>query len=128
MGKIGRMSMAKRIVYAFNRYIDKTDGNIRMDYLRCEGYDVPNEYGLELAAYKGEAPVQPTGDRVPCWFVIEVETGLAVGMGINRRKAVNNALANLSKVDMNVLNAQKAKFLAEYGCPPDHRQDTNAES
>jgi len=103
--------MAKRKFYGFSRYTDKTDGITKVGYLPREGYNVPNDFLLDLAVYKAESTY---------WFVVDCRCGLSVGSGGTKKEAIENALDKLSKVDMETYNKKTYEHVTTYGYPPGH--------
>lgn len=110
--------MAKKKFYALIRYIDKLDGKTKVGYFRREGFDVPNNLGINLAVYRGTDPRDETVKTD--WFVVDVDCGLSVGSGETKNKAISNALENLVKIDKEAYAKLKADVSKMYGEMPGH--------
>lgn len=113
--------MPKKKFYSLCRYVDKTDGNIKVDYLPGEGADVPNNLGFDLAVYRATDKSVATNYReVKIWFVVDTRTGLSVAEGGTKKEAVENALNRLKGLDMELYNTRCAEFAKTYGPCPGH--------
>lgn len=111
----------KKFFYGFSRYIDKTDGITKMGYLPREGFNVPNDFFLDLAVYKAtDSSAATNWKECTTWFVVDCRCGLSVGSGGTKKEAIENALDKLSKVDMNAYNKKTYEHVATYGYPPGH--------
>lgn len=112
--------MRKKKFYALHCYVDSVDGNAKIGYLRYDGFDVPNEYGFDLAVYKtvksGDASnaFKPIG----VWYVVDCDCGLAVGEGSSRPKAIANAMEKLKKLDEECYRKKVKSVIDQYGYPP----------
>lgn len=112
--------MSKKQFYSLHGYVDSVDGNAKIGYLRYNGFDVPNEYGFDLAVYKtvksGDAnnAFKPIG----VWYVVDCACGLAVGEGSSRSKAIANAMEKLGKLDEEWYQKKVRSVIDQYGYPP----------
>ena len=117
--------MAKKKFYALRRYVDKTDGNAKTGYIRCEGWDVPNNLNIDgwlfdLGVYKHtkEGDWEHDFQPVDVWYVIDCSCGIAIGEGETKKKAIDNAFARLETVDMTYYRKKVNEALEQYGNPP----------
>ena len=113
--------MAKKVFYGFSRYVDKTDGKTKMGYLPREGFNVPNDFLLDLAVYKATDPSAATNwKEATTWFVVDCRCGLSIASGSTKKEAIQNALDRLSKTDMELYNKKAYHHVETYGYPPGH--------
>lgn len=112
--------MPKKKFYALHAYVDSVDGNAKIGYLRYDGFDVPNEYGFDLAVYRTtkEGDWKNSWKAIPVWYVVNCACGLAVGEGSSRRKAIANAMERLEKLDEDWYNKKVRSVIDQYGYPP----------
>ena len=114
--------MAKKVFYTFCRYIDKTDGSVKMGYLPREGFNVPNDFLLDLGVYKAtDSSAATNWKETTTWFVVDCRCGLSVASGSTKKEAVQNALDRLGKIDMEVYNKKAYSHVETYRYPPGHR-------
>lgn len=113
--------MAKKVFYTFCRYKDKTDGNVKMGYLPREGFDVPNDFLLDLGVYKAtDSSAATNWEETTTWFVVDCRCGLSVASGGTKKEAIQSALDRLGKIDMEVYNKKAYNHVNTYGYPPGH--------
>lgn len=113
--------MAKRKFYSLSRYKDRVDGKIKTGYFMREGFDVPNNLGLNLAVYRAIDNTASTNwKEVKTWFVVDKDCGLSVGQGGTKNEAITNALEKLVSVDMDLYNNKKEEIKNKYGPVPGH--------
>lgn len=105
--------MPKKNFYSLCRYRDKVTKKLKAGYLPREGFDVPNDFHLDLAVYHSK-------EEDGSWYVVDTRTGLSVGQGYTRKEAVSSSLERLSTVDMDEYNKAAAKVAAQYGPCPGH--------
>lgn len=107
----------KRKFYSLTRYIDETCENIKTGYIQRDGFDVPNDFGLDLAVYRSI----DTKTQLKIWYVVDCCCGLSVGSGYTQREAVSSSLEKLAKVDMKAYAEKAKKSIETYGEVPGHR-------
>lgn len=108
--------MPKKIFYSLSRC---TDG---IQYIKREGSDVPNDYGLDLAVYKTvDVNSKDCGKDGKVWHVVDVDCGLSIGSGPTRKLAIEKAFDRLSKVDMETYTSKANESVEAFGTPPNKR-------
>lgn len=108
--------MAKKIFYSLSRC---TDG---IQYIRREGSDVPNNYGLDLAIYNLiDVNSKDAGKGGKVWHVVDVDCGLSIGSVPTRKLAIEKALDRLSKVNMETYTSKANESVEAFGPPPNKR-------
>lgn len=112
--------MSKKQFYALHAYVDSVDGNAKIGYLRYDGFDVPNEYGFDLAVYKTvkSGDVKNAFKPISVWYVVDCTCGLSIGEGPSRPKAVANAMEKLDKLDEEWYKKKVRSVIDQYGYPP----------
>ena len=114
--------MPKKKFYSLCRYVDKTDGDIKVGYLPREGADVPNDLGFDLAVYRATDESVVTNYRdTKTWFVVDTRTGLSVGQGDTKNKAIDVALSRLETLDKDEYRKAAKDTEDKYGPVPGHR-------
>ena len=113
--------MSKKTFYALQRYKDGPDGEMKSGYLKKDGLDVQNDFGLNLGVYK-TMETKPT-DITPTkiWYVVDADCGLSIASGDTKAKAVQVALERLKGTDMEVYKEKVRKAIDTYGLPPNRR-------
>jgi len=110
--------MAKKVFYTLSRTIDD-DGIKKENFYKQEGFNVPNEFNLDLAVYKAADKItNPSCDYHKIWFVVDCDCGLAVGEGDTKKDAIDDAFSRLSKVNMLIYKDGVKKANEMYGIPP----------
>lgn len=110
----------KRKFYVCSRYVDTTDGLTKTGYLPKEGFNVPNDLGIDLAVYKNKEKDLDCKE-VPVWHVTDVVSGLEVAHGKTKKDAINAAFERLKKATNNQLDEIRYKARKQYGEMPDRR-------
>lgn len=107
----------KTTFYALLRYKDP-DGSMRMGYIKKQGESVPNNLGISLAVYRTVERSHENSDKeVKVWYVVDTDSGLAVGEGSTKNAAIINALDKIAKAGMEAI--QKARDSAKEKIWPD---------
>lgn len=110
--------MAKKKFYSLSRYKDN-DGDMKSGYLCREGFDVPNDFGLDLAVYRAtDATAATNWEQVKTWFVVDCDCGLAIGKGGTKKEAIEDAFEKYSKVDKDLYRKKVAEAKETYGPVP----------
>lgn len=117
--------MAKKTFYILRCYVDQTDGNTKIGYIRCEGQDVPNNFNIDgwlfnLGVYKTkkEGDWKQNFKPITVWYVVDCSCGLAIGEGETKKKAIDDAFARLETVDMTYYRKKVDEVISQYGNPP----------
>jgi hypothetical protein len=114
--------MAKKKFYSLCRYVEKTTGNIKVGYMPREGFDVPNDLGFDLAVYQAkDSSASPSWNRTKVWFVVDTVTGLSVGQGDTKNKAIDAALSRLETLDKDEYRKAARDTEEKYGPVPGRR-------
>ena len=115
--------MPKKKFYALCRYKDKADGLMKLGYLPREGFDVPNEFNLDLVVYRTEkeGDWKANFKRVKVWYVVDCDCGLQIGEGETKNKAIENALFHLNDIDFEMYKKKSQDVREQYGDPPGKR-------
>ena len=115
-------SMARKTsFYALARVVVDRDGKSEMKYFKKTGFDVPNDFGLNLAIYKRAGNESGTVETM--WFVVDKDCGLSVGEGKTKKAAVQDAFEKLQKLvkagKMDVYRQKQAESIQKFGKIPD---------
>lgn len=100
--------------YKLARYTE--GGKQRTGFLREEGAFLPNNYGLELVAYRAE-PVKG-GDKT--WYVVECSSGVGLSEGKTKNEAVRSLEEMVRKMGVEAIETAIERSIGKYGRTPDH--------
>ena len=114
--------MSKKKFYSLCRYVEKTTGNIKEGYMPREGYDVPNDFGFDLAVYRAkDSSASPNWNRATIWFVVDTVTGLSVAQGDTKNKAIDAAFSRLETLDRDKYRDVVKDMESKHGPVPGRR-------
>lgn len=108
--------MAKKVFYTLIRDV-REDGNPYVTFAKREGFDVPNDFNLDLAVYNAKKNKEDQNN----WFVVDCDCGLSCGNGATKKLAMEDAIKKLSKVDMEIYKDSVKKAKEKFGVPPGKR-------